>query len=123
MASILLVDDSEMIQKTVSHVLQRVGHEVAVAGTVREGISLATKTAYDLVLMDLNLPDYRGEEAIRGLRETMGVTAPILVISGEIEVDTVLQLQSFDVAGYVAKSEDFVQRLLEEVTKTLNAKK
>ena len=121
MASILLVDDSEMIQKTVSQVLQKVGHEVAVAGTVREGISLAMKSAYDLVLMDLNLPDYRGEEAIRGLRENMGVKAPILVISGEIAVDTVLQLQAYDVAGYVAKSEDFFQRLLEEVTKTLNA--
>ena len=37
MASILLVDDSEMIQKTVSQVLQKVGHEVAVAGTVARG--------------------------------------------------------------------------------------
>ena len=122
MASILLVDDSVMIQKTVQHVLRKVGHQVEVAGTVRDGVSLAMKSAFDLILMDLNLPDFRGEEAIRGFREKMGVKTPILVISGEIEVDTVLQLQPYDVSGYVAKSADFVERLIEEVAKALNRK-
>ena len=122
MASILLVDDSVMIQKMVQHVLRKVGHQVELAGTVRDGVSLAMKRAFDLILMDLNLPDFRGEEAIRGFREKMEVKTPILVISGEIEVDTVLQLQPYDVSGYVAKSADFVERLIEEVAKTLNRK-
>ena len=60
--------------------------------------------------------------AFRGFREKMGVKTPILVISGEIEVDTVLQLQPYDVSGYVAKAADFVERLIEEVTKALNRK-
>ncbi len=121
MASILAVDDSELVRKTVQVVLQKAGHEVALAQNARDGVGMVVKSAYDLILMDLNLPDFRGEDAIRAFKEQMNLQTPIVVISAEIAVDTVLQLQQLGVVGFVAKAEDFAARLLEEVGKALSA--
>ncbi|HJP29890.1 MAG: response regulator [Candidatus Latescibacteria bacterium] len=119
MASILVVDDSEMVQRAVSAVLSRKGHEVVIAGKAVDGVQRVKERAFDLILMDLNLPDSRGERAIRALRLVMKVAAPILVISTEIKVDTVLELRSLGVVGFVDKTEGFGDRLVEEVDKAL----
>ena len=120
MASILLIEDSTMVQKVVDRLLSRKGHEVRIAGTVREAVNGLKEGAYGLILMDLNLPDARGEAAVSFLRDVMEIKTPVIVISSEIKADTVVELQPYGISAYVAKSEDFVQRLSEEVDKVLS---
>ena len=120
MASILLVEDSDMIQKVVDRLLSRKGHDVRIAGSVREAVEGMREGTYDLILMDLNLPDARGEAAVSFLRDVMKVSTPVVVISSEIKVDTVFELQPYGISAFVAKSEDFVARLSEEVDKALS---
>jgi DNA-binding response OmpR family regulator len=122
MANILLIDDSEVVRKLVIYSLERQGHLVEVASAFRHGLRKLRKTAYDLILMDLNMPEIRGEVGIKLLRERLQLTTPIIILSAEIKVDTVIEMKPLDVSGFVAKGRDFEARLIQEVTRVLKEK-
>jgi CheY-like chemotaxis protein len=76
MAKILLVEDNEMNRDMLSRRLQRKGYEVAMAVDGRQGVEMARQGGYDLILMDMSLPEIDGWEATRQLRaapETVAV--------------------------------------------------
>ena len=68
MARILLVEDNEMNRDMLSRRLQRKGFEVAMAVDGRQGVAMARAGGYDLILMDMSLPEIDGWEATRQLR-------------------------------------------------------
>jgi CheY-like chemotaxis protein len=68
MVRILLVEDNEMNRDMLSRRLQRKGYDVSMAVDGRQGVEMAKSGAYDLVLMDMSLPEIDGWEATRQLR-------------------------------------------------------
>jgi two-component system, cell cycle response regulator DivK len=68
MAKILLVEDNEMNRDMLSRRLQRKGFEVEMATDGRQGVTMAQAAPYDLILMDMSLPEIDGWEAARQLR-------------------------------------------------------
>lgn len=68
MAKILLVEDNEMNRDMLSRRLERRGYDVAVAVDGKDGIEKAQSSDFDLVLMDMSLPEIDGWEATRRLR-------------------------------------------------------
>ena len=68
MAKILLVEDNEMNRDMLSRRLERKGYQVEMAVDGRQGVDKAKTLAYDLVLMDMSLPEIDGWEATRELR-------------------------------------------------------
>ena len=68
MAKILLVEDNEMNRDMLSRRLQRKGHEVEIAVDGLEGVEKASSSQYDVILMDMSLPEIDGWEATRRLR-------------------------------------------------------
>ena len=68
MAKILLVEDNEMNRDMLSRRLTRRGYEITMAVDGRQGVEMARAGAYDLVLMDMSLPEIDGWEATRQLR-------------------------------------------------------
>jgi CheY-like chemotaxis protein len=82
MARILLVEDNEMNRDMLSRRLQRKGYEVTMAMDGRQGVEMARAGGYDLILMDMSLPEIDGWEATRQLRavpETQ--TVPIIALT------------------------------------------
>ena len=69
MARILLVEDNEMNRDMLSRRLVRKGYEVEMAVDGREGVERARAGGYDLILMDMSLPEVSGWDAARQLRE------------------------------------------------------
>jgi CheY-like chemotaxis protein len=65
---ILLVEDLPANQMLVVHVLNRRGHSVEVANNGRQAVELASQRPFDLVLMDLQMPDMDGFEATAAIR-------------------------------------------------------
>ena len=82
MPKILLVEDNEMNRDMLSRRLTRKGYEVAIAVDGREGVAKAKDGTYDLVLMDMSLPEIDGWEATRLLREASETkTVPIIALT------------------------------------------
>lgn len=70
MPRFLLIEDNEMNRDMLSRRLKRKGYEVEVAVDGREGIDMAKAGDYDLLLMDMSLPEVDGWEATRQLRDS-----------------------------------------------------
>ena len=68
MAKILLVEDNEMNRDMLSRRLQRKGYTVSMAVDGRQGVEMARAGGFDLILMDMSLPEIDGWEATRQLR-------------------------------------------------------
>src|SRR5687767_9446940 len=82
MAHILLVEDNEMNRDMLSRRLERKGHTVSIAVDGRQGIDMARAGGFDLVLMDMSLPEIDGWETTRLMRaapETRSV--PIIALT------------------------------------------
>jgi len=69
MPRILLVEDNELNRDMLSRRLQRKGFEVAMAVDGLQGVEMALTGGYDLILMDMSLPELDGWEATRRVRE------------------------------------------------------
>jgi two-component system KDP operon response regulator KdpE len=76
---ILIIDDEPAIAGTLDPVLASQGYEVRTAGSAAEGLAAAKAEAFDIVLLDLGLPDADGKEIISALRGLNNMA--ILVIS------------------------------------------
>lgn len=76
---VLLVDDDEHIQEFLVSGLLEKGFAVDAAGTGERGIHLGTNNDYDLVLLDLNLPDMGGEDVIEALHKKTHVPRILLL--------------------------------------------
>lgn len=65
---VLLVEDSKIAQKMASHVLSAVDCEVTIVESGKEAVSQVAKENYDLIFMDLGLPDIDGFSATEAIR-------------------------------------------------------
>jgi len=76
---ILLAEDNSVNQKVGLMMLGRLGYKADLAKTGFEVLERAGKTSYDLVLMDIQMPEMDGIEATRQLREKLGSRCPCIV--------------------------------------------
>ena len=82
MSKILLVEDNEMNRDMLSRRLERKGYEVGLAVDGVQGVEMARTGGYDLILMDMSLPDLDGWEATRRLRAAPETkTVPIIALT------------------------------------------
>jgi CheY-like chemotaxis protein len=76
---ILLAEDNMVNQKVGLLMLTKLGYAGKLARNGREAVDLATAEEFDLVLMDIQMPEMDGVAAMRALREQLGVGCPYLV--------------------------------------------
>ncbi len=69
MLKVLLVEDNELNQKFAIAVVKRLGHEVDVAENGRIGLECYLNKGYDLILMDIQMPEMNGIEATIAIRK------------------------------------------------------
>ncbi|NIM02331.1 MAG: response regulator [Acidobacteria bacterium] len=99
---ILLVDDDETFRQVLASELSRRGHEVAVAATGGEGLSLACSDAPEVILLDLRLPDMDGLDVLGKLRER-NVVSGVVVLTGHGTIDTAIQAIRLGAHDYLEK--------------------
>ena len=83
---LLLVEDETDIQGFLRRSLQEAGYEVEVAPDARTAERLAVESKFDILVVDLGLPDRDGISLILRLRE-LGLKAPVLILSARRSVD------------------------------------
>ena len=89
---VLLIEDDPTISKSIELMLTHANLNVYCTDLGEEGVDLAKLYDYDLVLLDLNLPDMSGHEVLRQLRMAK-IETPVLILTGED--DTENKIKSF----------------------------
>jgi two-component system cell cycle response regulator DivK len=88
MSTILIVEDNEKNMKLVRDILQHRGHQTIEAVTGTDGVRLARERHPDLVLMDIQLPDIDGIEALRRIRADASLDiVPVVAVSASVMPD------------------------------------
>lgn len=99
---ILLVEDDPTTSKSVEMMLSNANLNVYATDLGEEGIDLARLYDYDLILLDLNLPDMNGHEVLRQLRLAK-VETPTLILSGYDDAENKIKGFGFGADDYMTK--------------------
>jgi len=110
---VLLVEDDPTTSKSIELMLTHANLNVYATDLGEEGIDLAKLYDYDLILLDLNLPDMNGHEVLRQLRLSR-IDTPILILSGDDDTESKLKGFGFGADDYMTKPfhrEELVARI------------
>ena len=110
---VLLVEDDPTTSKSIELMLSHANLNVYCTDMGEEGIDLAKLYDYDLILLDINLPDMNGHEVLRQLRLSK-IETPILILSGEDATESKLRGFGFGADDYLTKPfhrEELVARI------------
>jgi two-component system OmpR family response regulator len=105
---ILLVEDEDRIASFVTKGLSAEGHAVERAATVEDGTGLAVSRDFDIVLLDLLLPDGNGREVLKAVR-ACHPDLPVIVLSALGEVDDKVELLDLGADDYLSKPFAFAE--------------
>ena len=99
---VLLVEDDPTTSKSIEMMLTHANLNVYATDLGEEGVDLAKLYDYDLILLDINLPDMNGHDVLRQLRMAR-IDTPILVLSGDLDTESKLKSFGFGADDYMTK--------------------
>ncbi|MEI7931876.1 MAG: response regulator transcription factor [Alphaproteobacteria bacterium] len=99
---VLLIEDDSATAQSIELMLKSEGFNVYTTDLGEEGIDLGKIYDYDLILLDLNLPDMSGMDVLRNLRVGK-IDTPIMILSGTSEIDTKVKTLGGGADDYMTK--------------------
>jgi len=112
---ILVVEDQPEVQDTMLYLLKRAGCEAVGAKTGTEGMKLALAGGFDLITLDIDLPDINGLELCRRLKQDRHLCrTPVIFVSGRLCEGNRQCCFELGAADYIVKPFDafvFVSRI------------
>lgn len=101
-ATVLVVDDDEGMLDTLGAALRWHSIDVVTARTGSEGIAVAASQRFDLLIVDLAMPDIRGIDVVVAL-QAQGIRVPFMVLSGFLTVPVVVEAMRLGAADVIDK--------------------
>jgi two-component system nitrogen regulation response regulator NtrX len=104
MQHILIVDDEAEIRESLEEILREEGYAVSSVGTAADAIAQARDPVYDLLLLDVWLPDQDGLEVLKELRTLSADSSPeVIVISGHATIETAVKATKLGAFDFLEK--------------------
>jgi DNA-binding response OmpR family regulator len=100
--NILLVDDEEESLETLSDILQEKGFDTETAKTGKEALAKAKERFFNIVLLDIKLPDMTGIEVLKALRGKH-LSTMIIMITANATVQNAIDANNFGAGAYLVK--------------------
>ena len=107
---ILVVEDIALNQLLMRTVLNDFGFECEIAANGKLAVELLKVKTFDIILMDLQMPEMNGFEATEFIRNKMGLTLPIIALTADVTTVDLQKCKSVGMNDYIAKPID--ERLL-----------
>src|SRR5947209_6965393 len=100
MPTLLVVDDEPSILTAFRRAFRNLPVEVRTAESAAEGLALARDQRPDVIILDVQLPDMSGLEALRKLRE-LDARSPVIFITGKSTTDTAIEAMKLGAYEYL----------------------
>ena len=98
----LIVDDDQEVRKTLSSILEAEGYSAEAVENGKKAIRFCEKTSFDVALIDINLPDIKGTELLRILKEKQPKMVRI-IITGHPSIENATKSINEKADGYIMK--------------------
>ena len=99
---VLLIEDDSAVAKSINLMLNQAGFNVYTTDLGEEGLDLGKLYDYDIILLDLNLPDMSGYDVLKKLRLSR-IATPILILSGLADTEAKVKGLGFGADDYMTK--------------------
>ncbi|GAB2547178.1 PAS domain S-box protein [Rufibacter soli] len=103
---ILVVEDIALNQLLMKTLLEEFGFEMEVAGNGKIAVEMLRHNRYDIVLMDLQMPEMNGFEATEYIRNQMNLTVPIIALTADVTTVDVEKCKAVGMNDYISKPID-----------------
>jgi len=120
--TILIIDDDEVFQKALSVKLNSLNYRVISSFDGDDGYNKVVSENPDLVLLDIMLPKINGMDLLRKMRLNKDIQRmPVLMTSNLSEIDFISEGVTLGVKGYIVKSNESIDNVVNQVIDVLNA--
>jgi DNA-binding NtrC family response regulator len=100
---ILIIDDEKLIRESLTHLLADAGYRVEVASRVDDAKIQIAKEVYDLILIDLRLPDGSGIDLMRHIHDQIDYAPLCIMMTAYGSVDTAVEAMKYGAYDYINK--------------------
>ena len=107
---VLLVEDDRGVSRFIKKGLKEEGYVIDVAFDGEEGLHLALSQTYDLIILDILLPEMNGYEVLKNIREK-GVVIPVICLTAKDEREDIIQGLELGADDYLVKPFSFAELL------------
>jgi DNA-binding NtrC family response regulator len=116
MVKVLVVDDTKNIRVLLTKCLELEGYTVSTANDGTAALDTISKKRFDLIFLDVRMPEISGTEVLRRIRE-MGVSTPVVMITAFGTVKNAVDCTQLGAVAYLQKpfTENKIKQVLEEV--------
>lgn len=116
MASVLVIDDTKNIRILLTQCLKFEGYEVTTASNGNDALKLLTDKTFDLIFLDVRMPELSGTEVLRQMRQ-MGVNTPVVIITAFGTVKNAVECTQLGAVTYLQKpfTENKIKQVLDEI--------
>ncbi len=116
---ILMVEDDQFIRQLYSRQVAKAGFGVQSTASGKEGLELLDKNKYDLLMLDLNIPDVSGFQILEHLQKNPKPGMTILILSNVAQDDYIKKGMEMGAAAFVVKSTYTPEQVVSEVKSLL----
>ncbi len=113
MNHVLIVDDEAEIRESLASILEEEGYIVTSSGTAAEALALLSDAVYDVVLLDIWLPDRDGLEALSEIRQMDAASVPeVIIISGHGTIEAAVRATKLGAYDFLEKPLSLARTLI-----------
>ncbi|MBC7130274.1 response regulator [Candidatus Bathyarchaeota archaeon] len=120
-ARILIIDDDENIREALKAILEDEGYNVDMAGTAKEALEKTAKAFYNILLIDIKLPDMEGIDLLPKIKDTTPKMRKIIV-TGYPTLNNAIEAVNRGADAYIVKPFD-VEKVLATIKEQLKKQK
>jgi len=99
---ILIIEDNLLLAETLKRALEERCFNVDIAGDGKSGSYVARTNKYNIILLDLILPEKNGVTVCREIRDA-GVTCPVIIVSTQSEIPDKIYMLKIGADDYITK--------------------
>ncbi len=99
---ILIIDDEASLRQTMARILQRAGYEVTTAANGKDGLALIAEQAFDLLYLDIRMPDISGLELLK-LIHAQFPELPVILFTAQPDLNSAVEALRRGAVDYLLK--------------------